>query len=129
MSEFDKDPSLRDAWIADARVLLEHSAQSLDAATLSRLNSARHAALARRRTRPSWMGWLPAAGLACSCALLLSVGLWSTHRPGDGTGARSPHAAIMAGEETAAGDDAMELYQDLDFYAWLDAQEQDSDGG
>jgi hypothetical protein len=122
MNEFDKQ-----LWVTDARALLEQSAQSLDAATLSRLNGARQAALAQRRARPRWSGWLPAAGLACSCALLLSVSLWNTHRPGEA--AVSPHAAASGEADAAAGDDAIELYQDLEFYAWLDAQEQEPDGG
>ena len=129
MSEFDKDARLKEAWIADARALLDQSAQSLDAATLSRLNTARHAALAQRQARPRWIGWLPAAGLACSCALLLSVSLWSTHRLGDGAASGSHAAMTPSGEVEAGADDAIELYQDLDFYAWLDAQEQDPDGG
>jgi hypothetical protein len=36
------------SWLADVRARLDDSTQSLDAATLSRLNQARHAALAVR---------------------------------------------------------------------------------
>lgn len=119
MNESDK-PS----WVADARALLDASTHSLDAASLSRLNRARQAALAQRqRSVRTW--WLPAAGLAASCALVLAAVEWFPHpRP---TVAPAMHA-VAADAEVAAADDSLEFYQDLEFYAWLDAQEQDSDG-
>lgn len=63
-------------WTDQARRLLDESAQTLDAATLSRLNRARQAALALRvpRRRAGWL-FLP-AGFAGACALLLAVGVW-----------------------------------------------------
>ncbi|HEY2395446.1 MAG TPA: hypothetical protein VGH81_05600 [Rudaea sp.] len=126
MNELDRQP-----WIDDARALLDESAQAVDAASLSRLNRARQAALAQRRPRRQATWWLPAAGLACSGALLLAIVVWaplrSTH-PVDaapGTGA----AAVQSAEaDPIPGDEAFEFYQDLEFYAWLDAQEQESDG-
>jgi hypothetical protein len=124
MSEFDNQP-----WIADVRARLEDSAQSLDAATVSRLNRARQAALARHRSRRHLVWWLPAAGLAFSCALLLAVAFW----PQDGNapaGAALPVVAA-AGDDAAdaiAADDNIDFYQDLEFYAWLDAEDLESDG-
>ena len=125
MNEFDRQP-----WIDDARALLDESAQAIDAATLSRLNRARQAALAQRRPRRRAAWWLPAAGLACSGALLLAIVAWAPLRskhpvdaaPGTGT------TALSAENDAVPGDDTFEFYQDLEFYAWLDAQEQDSDG-
>ncbi len=117
----ESDPQ---AWIADVRARLDESAHSLDAATLSRLNHARHAALAARSRGPrAW--WLPAAGLAASCALVLAVVAWypSAHLTVPATPA---HSAVSDAE--IAADDGIEFYQDLEFYAWLDAQEQESGG-
>ena len=109
------------SWLADVRARLDESTQSIDAATLSRLTQARHAALAARsRGRRTW--WLPAAGLAASCALVLAVVAWypSAHRAG-------PVAASVS-EADVAADEGIEFYQDLEFYAWLDAQDQESGG-
>jgi hypothetical protein len=118
----ETDPQL---WLAELRARLDESAQSLDAATLSRLNRARQAALAQRRSRVLRGWWLPAAGLAASCALVLAVVAWypSMH----------PAGSVPAGHPTMsdadiAADDGIEFYQDLEFYAWLDAQEQESGG-
>jgi hypothetical protein len=75
--------------------------------------------------------WLPALGLACSCALLLAVAVWAPQRATNPADAGSgPHStAAYAGETDAmSGDDGIEFYQNLEFYAWLDAQEQESGG-
>ena len=111
------------SWVTDARALLDASTQSLDAATLSRLNRVRQAALAQRR-RKSRTWWLPAASLAASCALVLAVAAWYPHQRG---GVAPATRAAATDAEVAAADDGIEFYQDLEFYAWLDAQ-QDGDG-
>ena len=131
MNEFDREP-----WIADARALLDDSARELDAATLSRLHRARHAALASRARRPRTLGWFAAAGLACSGALLLAMALRPpisqppaiavTATPG--TPARDTAPSVPADSDAAPADDPIEFYQDLDFYAWLDAEQGDDDG-
>ena len=121
-------------WTDQARSLLDDSAQSLDAATASRLNRARQAALAQRapRRRAAWV--LMPAGLAGACALLLAVGVWHGRRPQSAPLPAQP-PAVAAGNTVNAADldmiasgDDMEMMQDLDFYAWLDAQDQDNNG-
>ena len=120
MSEHD-----REEWIA-ARRLLDESAAALDAATLSRLNRARQAALGqRRRPRFAPTGWLPAAGLAAACALLLAVAAWNPLQHAGSLPAPSAPSAVVDADAGSADD--IEFYQNLDFYAWLDA-EQDGDG-
>jgi hypothetical protein len=115
MSEFEREP-----WIADARALLEQSTQALDAATLSRLNRARQAALTQRPRRAA-RGWFAAAGLAGSAALLAALVLWLPQRAGTPSAPAAGTAAIEA-------EDEIDFYQDLEFYAWLGAQEPDGDG-
>lgn len=129
------------AWVCQAKILLDESAQQFDAATLSRLNRARQAALAqgRRRILRSW--FLP-VGLASACALVLAVAVWHVCAPAPvaGSAARATLAAATASAtangsgfnandlDMVSGDDSLELYQDLEFYAWLDAQDPGSDG-
>ena len=122
-------------WTDQARRLLDESAQALDAGTLSRLNRARQAALAQHtpRRRAGWM-YLP-AGLAGACALLLAVGVWHAHRTPAAIPVLTPATASANGNAVNAGDldmiangDDLEMMQDLDFYAWLDAQDQDDNG-
>jgi hypothetical protein len=109
-------------WTSQAKVLLEASAQELDAATLSRLNRARQSALAQRR-KPT-ARWFIGAGLVSACALLLAVAVWHG-RVG------TPHAQGTATVVAANADDVDPLaddddfYADMDFYALVDAADED----
>jgi hypothetical protein len=123
-------------WTSQAKQVLDESAQNLDAATLSRLNRARQSALESARPR-RLRSWFVPAGLASTCAVLLAVAVvW--HRP---TTAPDPFLAtapaILSQPGTAfsgndldlvSSEDGFEFYQDLDFYAWLDAQSGDNNG-
>lgn len=113
-------------WTQRAKQLLDESAQQLDGATLSRLNRARHAALAQQRIPQRWL--LP-AGLASACALLLAVAMWHMQpgAPHVRSTANAPIATAPAADSDMQADDE-DLYEDLDFYAWLDAQDQDPEG-
>jgi cytochrome c-type biogenesis protein CcmH/NrfG len=130
-NEFDNDATNR-AWLGQAKVLLDQSAQGLDAGTMSRLNRARQAALAGSRPRAARRWFLP-AGLASACVLLLAVAAWHSYAPPGML--RLPALPLTASGNSnsgdidlVSGDDSLELYQDLEFYAWLDAQDQGSDG-
>jgi hypothetical protein len=105
--------------------LLDESADALDAATLSRLNRARQAALSQGRGVSS--RWTVAVGLAgAALALVLAFGL------GERQARQSVPAPVAIGQagdaEALASDDNLDLYENLDFYAWLDAQQQDANG-
>jgi hypothetical protein len=112
-------------WADRARVLLDESADGLDAATLSRLNRARQAALAQRR--PARRQWALPAGLASACVLLLAVLTWHSYGPTVGVSLENPLARTAApGDlDLVASEDSLEFYQDLEFYAWLETQDQD----
>ncbi|MBS0516853.1 MAG: hypothetical protein JSS16_15450 [Proteobacteria bacterium] len=118
----------RPAWIDQASQVLDDSIRDLDAATLSRLNRARQAALAQRHahTAPAWL--LP-AGFASACVLLLAVAAWQPHRRGE-TQQPAPVAAAAdtVADEGDSEENSAEFYQNLEFYAWLDAQNK-GDGG
>jgi hypothetical protein len=109
-------------WTRRAKVLLDEAAQDLDAATLSRLNRARQAALGQRRRHVAAMWFLP-AGLASACVLLLAVALWHGHAP-RATDAADASTDISTTDADGLADDD-DFYDDLDFYAWLDAQDAD----
>lgn len=112
-------------WTQQAKALLDASAHDLDAATLSRLNRARHAALAqRRKLAPRW--FIP-AGLASACALLLAVAVWHGRAAAPHTQGDLTTLAVNADDADAVADDD-DFYADMDFYAWLDAQDQGPPG-
>jgi hypothetical protein len=111
-------------WTDAACRMLDESADDLDAATVSRLNRARHAALAASRTRraPVW-AWPALCAAVASAALAVLV--WPVAQAPLET---TPPGVIVAGDlELLAADAELALYEDLEFYAWLDTQ-QSSDG-
>lgn len=110
-------------WTARARELLDESAASLDAATASRLNRARQRAL-EQRTRTTRPWWLP-AGAATAASLLLAV-VVANHLSVPVTAPSPPEVVAGSGDdaELIAADDDLDLAQDLEFYAWLDAEDE-----
>jgi hypothetical protein len=103
-----------------ASALLRESADSVDAATRSRLAQARHAALAGRAARPGWLDLrVLAPGGAVAAAALVALLLWGGmgRNPVDsGTGA-------LDDLDLLADSDAYELSQetDLEFIEWAAA--------
>jgi uncharacterized protein DUF3619 len=122
---------VRHEWVRQAKTVLDDSAQALDASTLSRLNRARQAALAQNRPRVRQRWFMP-AGLAGACVLMLAVAVWHSYAPIGGT-TDAPVPALTAKNvsegdiDLVSSDDGLEFYQDLEFYAWLDAQDQGFD--
>jgi hypothetical protein len=111
-------------WLERSLALLDQSAEALDAATQSKLTQARHAALAQPRLRARWI-WGAAA--ACAVALVLAIGI-------AGRDLRTVSAPPATAQDSAAidalasDDDNLDMVEDLDFYAWLDAQQHDGEG-
>lgn len=116
MAEHDEGP-----WTERIRQQLDHTARDLDAATLSRLNQARQAALqAARASKPR--PWLWPMALATACSLALAVAIWPRVMPQP---LSLPTAVAQPEDFTMlAGEEQLDLYEELDFYAWLDAQPQ-----
>ncbi|HEX4479202.1 MAG TPA: hypothetical protein VH082_00220 [Rudaea sp.] len=116
-------------WTGQAKQLLDDSAQSLDASTLSRLNRVRQRALEQARPR-AMRPWFVPAGLASACAVLIAVAVaWHTPTASVAPASSSASAGTFANDlDMMTSDDGIEFYQDLDFYAWLDAQEKDNNG-
>ena len=104
-------------WTQAAKRLLDESSESLDAATLSHLNRARHAALApRSHTR----GAIAFAGLASACVLLLALGMHHVRRESEGARdiAALDEGADFLVEDTGADED--DPVAELAFFAGVD---------
>ena len=116
-------------WTGQAKQALDDSAQNLDAATLSRLNRARQAALEQARPR-AMRPWFVPAGLASACAVLIAVAVaWHMPTHTQPPALTDATAGTFASDlDMMSSDDGIEFYEDLDFYAWLDAQEKDNNG-
>jgi uncharacterized protein DUF3619 len=106
-----------DAWIGRATALLDRSVEGLDAHTLSRLNRARQAALAQAHPQRRHARVVGGTLLLGSLAVLMAIGVARRHGPAVSSTADDATAEVLADE------DNLDLYDDLDFYAWLDAQQ------
>lgn len=104
-----------------AKSVFDDSVERIDAATLSKLNQGRQAALAEIvSARPSaqWSRWMPATGIAAA-ALVAVVVLRgpTTVDPLDGSD------PTVTDFEILMGDDALDMIEDLEFYSWVDVAE------
>lgn len=100
-----------------AKEAFDRSVDRLDAATLSRLNRRRQAALAEASSSSvfaarEWLRWLPATGIAAAALLVLLV----QHGPDDVEviTAPAPDLEILLSEES------LEMLEELEFYSWLE---------
>jgi ferric-dicitrate binding protein FerR (iron transport regulator) len=109
----------------NARTVLDASLARIDGRTRSKLNQARHAALAAaaRPRRPWWRSVTLMPAGAVAAALLVAVVLW--HAPSVGT---PPDEVARAGAvedmDLLADSDALDLMDGWDgsFYEWAAAQ-------
>ncbi len=107
----------------EAKALFDGSVDKLDAATLSTLNQGRHRALeAARSPRGEWMRWAPAAGVATAVLIAVMVTL-----PEPGPVEVMPEA--MTDMDILLGEDSIDMYEDLEFYSWLDVADEGEDVG
>jgi len=111
-------------FVGKASELFDDSVERLDAATLSQLNQARHRALEEAgQTRPQaqWLRWVPVTGVAAAAVVAVMV-------------VNAPVTNITDEPITATDfellleDDNLEMFEDLEFYSWLDAIDLEANG-
>ena len=114
----DKDDRLE----KQAKEAFDRSVDGLDAATLSRLNRARQAALDERaRSTALWLRWAPATGVAAAVV----IALVTLQGPGDS----DIMPAASADLEILFGEESIEMLEELEFYSWLDAESAATESG
>ena len=121
MSEEEREK----AFLERTKAVLDESEEDLDANTLSRLRQARTRALhGEERRKPRswfWFSFPSAAGMATALVAVLVALFYITRPP-----VQEPNKSI-GDLEILASNDQLELYENLDFYAWL-AKEKEHDG-
>jgi hypothetical protein len=124
MNERDEmDTDNDEALTERSKQLFDATAESLDAATCSRLNRARHAALAEARPRSGFSTltpWVPAAGVAA--AAVFAVVLWSETSIDEPFIQQAIQQASASDFEILLDDDNLEMLSDLEFYSWIDLE-------
>jgi hypothetical protein len=113
------DVTAEEAFAKKAKQRFDESVARLDGETQSRLNRSRHAALAELENgRPAWVQWMPATGIAA--AAVLAVVVW-TGMPVTDELASPDVASDM---EILLTEDSLEMLEDLEFYSWIDLDEE-----
>jgi hypothetical protein len=121
MSEEEREK----AFLGRAKALLDESEEDLDANILSRLRQARTRALrGEKRREPRswfWFSFPSVAGMATALVAILVAVFYITRAP-----VQAPDKSI-GDLEILTSNDQLELYENLDFYAWL-AKEKENEG-
>jgi len=111
MSEEKKDQQLVNA----IKSALDDSVTSIDANTVSRLTQIRNRALERAEKKTNLWFVLPAGAIATAClALIVYSFVWNKEFD-------QPMTADDI--ELITSSDSLDLYEDLEFYEWLDDYE------
>lgn len=100
-----------------AKALFDDSVTRLDAATLSKLNQSRQAALAELADESparQWIRWMPATGVAT--AALVAIVVLRGPATTDVPIASDP---TITDFEILLGEDALEMIEELEFYSWI----------
>jgi len=105
-----------DAFTKKVKQELDRHADAVDELTAARLQALRKTALTTA-ARPG-LSWLPATGLAAAAAVLVAV-LVLNLVPGDIND-------LPGDTELLSQMDDLELFEELEFYAWLEATQSSS---
>ena len=115
--------SAQDQWLEAVRHVLDESAADLDPVTTARLAAARARAVdkaAQRKGAGAWLGsgqwWLAAGASASVAATVLAIGLLVQSR------LEEPLHGVEDLEVLSAAE-ALEFYDELEFYQWLQSQD------
>ena len=107
------------AFAAKAKEVFDQSVQGLDAEAQSRLNRARHEALAYAGSGVShsqWLRWAPATGVAAAAVVAIVV---LTGRPP--LDELTPPATV-GDFEILLDQESFEMLEELEFFSWIDLE-------
>jgi hypothetical protein len=113
-----------DIFAKRARELFLESTGKLDPKVLGRLSEARRQAVdAVDQKKPGFsLGWrVPASALALAFVGVIGGALWSG---GSAPAPSAPFAAANTDAPMMMTNDSLDMYADLDFYQWLESQDQ-----
>ena len=112
MRQDDKDQ----AFLHNARHILDDSVDAIDEQTTSRLKQIRYQALQSKPQKRHWL--MPYSAFAATAAvMILTVTVWLTQSPNiNDELVLEDMPLLTTGEE-------LDFYQDLEFYSWLDDEQ------
>ncbi len=109
------------SFLNNIRQALDNRTDQLDADISRQLRLARSRALESYQEKHSY--WKPAGGFALATMLLAAIGVWQFGGQESGIERGNAMAQAMEDLELIATSDSLQLYEDLEFYQWLDVIE------
>ena len=113
-----------DRFAEKARETFDESVERLDAATLSQLNQSRHRALAeigQSSPQGQWLRWAPVTGVAAAAVVAVMVMNGQEMTVTD-------ESISVTDFELLLEDDSLEMFDDIEFYSWLETVDLESNG-
>ncbi len=116
-------------FLAAVKSSLRHSEKNIDELTQARLRAARHRAVAAHQEKTFWpvsgiltVDWLRSRRVALSAAMSLTIVgalllLFNLQQPAQRL------TPMLEDIELLTSNDDIELYQDLDFYVWIEDEQ------
>ncbi len=101
-------------FIKSVKTVLEDTTENLDAATRSKLTTARHQALAQKNKKRTWFV-VPAGAFASAAAAMLIFLISSGN-------SELENPSLMEDMELLSSSESFELLDELEFYEWLELQ-------
>lgn len=102
-----------DKWLAAIRMELVRGVEDIDGSTSLKLNQIRQRALARKTSRSLPGLLLPTAVLATACLVLALIIYIPQQQP--------KQKQMIDDLDLITTSQSLDLYEDLDFYEWLEA--------
>lgn len=102
-----------DEWLTVIRAELVQGIDDIDGATIARLRQIRRQALTKKASRNLTALLLPAAILATACLVLALIVYIPEQQP--------KQKAMIDDLDLITTSDSLDLYEELEFYEWLDA--------
>lgn len=109
------------AFNSSIRQRLDNSTEELDVEISRQLRLARYRALDSYEEKHSY--WKPAGGFALATMLLAAIGVWQFGGNERGIESVNGMTQTMENLELIASSDSLQLYEDLEFYQWLEVVE------
>ena len=101
----------------EAKAAFDQTVDGLDAATLSQLNQARQQALAEtRHPHREWLRWAPATAAVAAVVVVMTA----LEGPTDVDVMAVPATDL----EILLSEESIEMLEELEFYAWLDTDDE-----
>lgn len=120
-----KSPEAPKDWLAQARDVLDSEVEAQDYALRSRLTAIRRGVLREqeRLFRPTQrvLRYMALAATICAVAVVAQVG-WLSSRELSPVDRQLVDSLLLSDDELLATSDSLDLYENLEFYAWLQSQ-------